>query len=328
MNISQFLDTHSIVYLKVSTWSATRNNKPKDLGLDGQQIAAECASLGGKSVFDRKKLKFMHQHRADAMALLNKYGFPCMGGYAIQHCFKDAVVNGLQALKESNDNKLEALLADYSAECESWITEAEKKVTIPGFADAIRASLYTESYVRNQVRFEFHVNDNMAEDPVGDVVLNTIAELAEQSLNTFQASMANGSNFTRKSLSYLMKVKEKLIQVSMLDSFVTPAITQIEKFEEEWNRVGSQPRKVNGKTSYQIDPSMMNLLMGELSLLANPKYLDSLRNATLTIEDEPIEDEPATSNSLDEQPDDFLAGLLALTGAPAPEQEGATLSFY
>lgn len=326
MNITEFLETHFLVYLKVSTWSASRNNKPKDLGIDAE-IASECASLGGKSVFDKKKLKFMTQNRNEALLLLNKYGFPCMGGFAILHNFKDAVIEELTRIKESNEHSLDRLLSDYEAECEQWIQVAAKKVSIPGFADAIRSSLYTESYVRNQVRFEFTVSENLADDPVGDAALNTVAELAAQSLKNFQRSMEGGANFTRKSFSYLMKVKEKLVQLSMLDSFVEPAITQIEKFEEEWNAISSRPRKENGKTTQKIDPSLMSMLMGELSLLSNPTYLASLRKATFTIEadenDEPVE----KVGSSQQEPDDFLAGLLAITSTSVSEEE-APANFY
>ena len=76
--------------------------------------------------------------------------------------------------------------------------------------------------------------------------------------------------------------------------------------------------------------------MGMLSLLANQKYLNSLRSSSLAVDNTAEDDDFSGSlnpQPLDDSEDDFLAGLLALTG-PAPADalhqtnESTTLSFY
>ena len=109
-------------------------------------------------------------------------------------------------------------------------------------------------------------------------------------------------------MSYLTKVRDKLAALSLLDSFCQPAIDEIDKFEAQLNAGGKK----------KVDVSLMQGLMGQLSLLANPDYLISLRSANMEIEDEPDEVE---------EPSDFLAGLLELTGsAPgaAAQPQGGT----
>lgn len=55
LNINEFLERYVIVNVSISTWSARRNNTPKDLGLEDETISKDVASVGGKSVFDLKK---------------------------------------------------------------------------------------------------------------------------------------------------------------------------------------------------------------------------------------------------------------------------------
>ena len=111
--------------------------------------------------------------------------------------------------------------------------------------------------------------------------------------------MSKGHSFSRKSMSYLTKVRDKLAALSLLDSFCQPAIDEIDKFEAQLNAGGKK----------KVDVTLMQGLMGQLSLLANPDYLISLRSANMEIENEPDEAE---------EPSDFLAGLLELTGS-APD---------
>lgn len=96
--------------------------------------------------------------------------------------------------------------------------------------------------------------------------------------------MSKGHSFSRKSMSYLTKVRDKLAALSLLDSFCQPAIDEIDKFEAQLNAGGKK----------KVDVSLMQGLMGQLSLLANPDYLILLRSANMEIEDEPDEvEEPS-----------------------------------
>jgi hypothetical protein len=287
MNITEFLDRYVIVNVCINTWSARRNNQPRDLGLQDETISKEVASLGGKSVFDLKKIKFMNDIRREVLAYLANIGFQMLGGWAIPKNLHEETMNALELFRIRYYTQLDDLLRDYSSECDTWIAAASTKVSIPGFAASIRASLYSEAYVRNQVRFTYSANLSMADDPVGDAAIMTIAQMAEESLRSFNHSMSRGNKFTRKSMGYLSKVREKLASLSMVDSFCQPAIDDIDKFEAALNASGRKP----------VDINLMQGLMGQLSLLANPDYLTSLRTANLAIEDE-------------DEPSDFLTGLL------------------
>jgi hypothetical protein len=299
LNINEFLERYVIVNVCISTWSARRNNTPKDLGLEDETISKDVASVGGKSVFDLKKIKFMSDIRRETLAYLGVVGFQILGGWAIRRELHQEVMDKLELLRSTYYEKLDILLADYASECEAWIADAATKVSIPGFSESIRRSLYSEAYVRNQVRFTYSANLNMGDDPVGDTAAMTVAQLAEESLRDFQYSMSKGHSFSRKSMSYLTKVRDKLAALSLLDSFCQPAIDEIDKFEAQLNAGGKK----------KVDVTLMQGLMGQLSLLANPDYLISLRSANMEIENEPDEVE---------EPSDFLAGLLELTGS-APD---------
>lgn len=327
MNFSEFFEQYVLINLHVRVWTASRNNSPKDLGLDNVKIASEVASLGGKSVFDKQKIKFMNQIKHSAEALLSDAGFPCMGGWAVEKTAVQKTVKALEEYQSEYYQKRNTLLVGYKQECEDWIkTASELMKDIPNFGDAIRQSLYSEEYIRDQVSFSFSVNDNMLNDPVGDSALQMIADMASKSLSTFQNSMAKGHSFTRRSLSYLLKIREKLATLALVDSFVQPAIDKIDQFEAKWPTGSKQ----------SLDPNLMSDLMGMLSLLANQKYLNSLRSSSLAV-DNTVEDDDLSgslnSQPLDDSEDDFLAGILALTGqAPADmlhqTNEATTLGFY
>lgn len=56
-NMVDFIENYALISLRVSTWSGRRNNSASDLGIE-DEISKEFASLGGKNVFDKEKLKF------------------------------------------------------------------------------------------------------------------------------------------------------------------------------------------------------------------------------------------------------------------------------
>ncbi|WP_270819980.1 DUF3150 domain-containing protein [Aeromonas sp. Y311-2] len=309
MNFMEFFQRYALVDFKVTTWSATRNNKPLDLGLENEALAADVVRLGSKSVFDKKKIDFQNRARQEGIALLSKVGFQCLGAWAVPRHFVDEVVEGLELMKSGFYANLDQLLLNYDAECDAWIKQAAATVSLPDFADRIRASLYDVDYVRKQVSFSFRVNDDVINNPLGDAAIDTISEMARNSLRDFQYSMSKGHKFTRKSLRYMTSIKDKLLQMVVLDSFIQPAIDSIEAFEAA----------IPKRRGEQLDVNQLSKMMGLLTLLSDPLYLESLRTAKLEIEEEV--DEPQGESS-----DDFLDEMLAAINST--QQIAEDLTFY
>ncbi|MGN5060584.1 DUF3150 domain-containing protein [Aeromonas caviae] len=262
MNFVEFFQRYVLVDFKVTTWSATRNNKPLDLGLENEALAADVVRLGSKSVFDKKKIAFQGRARQEGIALLSKVGFQVLGAWAVPRHLLSEVTDGLELMRISFYANLDQLLLNYDAECDSWIQQAAATVSLHDFASRIRASLYDVDYVRKQVSFSYRVNEDVVNNPLGDAAVDTISEMARNSLRDFQYSMSNGSKFTRKSLRYVTNIKEKLIQMAVLDSFIQPAIDSIDAFES------SLPKR----RAAQLDATELSKMMGLLTLLSDPSY--------------------------------------------------------
>lgn len=311
LDFKTFFQRFVLVDFRVTTWSATRNNKPMDLGLEHESLAADVVRLGSKSVFDKKKINFQQQARTAGIALLSKVGFQCLGAWAVPRQYLQDTLDQLELLKIGFYANLDELIRSYDAECDSWISQAEQTVSLPDFAGKIRSSLYDVEYVRGQVSLSYRVNDDMINNPIGDSAVDTIAEMANKSLSQFQYSMSQGCSFSRKSLRYVTSIKEKLISMAALDSFIQPAIDQIEEFE------CSIPKR-GGKS---LDAYQLQSFMSVLTMLSNPAYLTSLRTANMSFEDEEVEEEPAQEEPAQEEPaqeepvtDDFLSGMLEALG--------------
>lgn len=286
MTMEEFARKYAIVFFRVTTWSGRRNNCPKDLGLENESISSEVATLGGKSVFDKKKLAFMTSTKKAEEANLDKIGFRCYGGWAVPKPLLAETVRRLEAAEVEFNRQVDALLQSYEQECEAWIIAAEKKVTIEGFANAIRRSLYKKEYIRGQVSFRFSVNDDLMNNPIGDAAITTISDMAAESLRQFKYSMEHNNAFGRRSLGYVTRLKTKLVELAMVDSFVDPAIEVIQQFEDQWPAKGEQ-----------LPIGLMSDLMGLLALLADPSYLVSLRQSDLRVATEEEELEAARVSS-------------------------------
>ena len=211
---------------------------------------------------------------------------------------------------------LDQLLLNYDAECDSWIQQAAATVSLHDFASRIRSSLYDVDYVRKQVSFSYRVNEDVVNNPLGDAAVDTISEMARNSLRDFQYSMSNGSKFTRKSLRYVTNIKEKLIQMAVLDSFIQPAIDSIDAFES------SLPKR----RAAQLDATELSKMMGLLTLLSDPIYLSSLRTAKFEIEEE--EDPTVAPSSVTTSKDNFLTGMLAAISTTSNTPPTQVAGFY
>ncbi|ASI21291.1 DUF3150 domain-containing protein (plasmid) [Aeromonas media] len=316
MNFVEFFQRYVLVDFKVTTWSATRNNKPLDLGLENEALAADVVRLGSKSVFDKKKIAFQGRARQEGIALLSKVGFQVLGAWAVPRHLLNEVTDGLELMRVNFYANLDQLLLNYDAECDSWIQQAAATVSLHDFASRIRASLYDVDYVRKQVSFSYRVNEDVVNNPLGDAAVDTISEMARNSLRDFQYSMSNGSKFTRKSLRYVTNIKEKLIQMAVLDSFIQPAIDSIDAFES------SLPKR----RAAQLDATELSKMMGLLTLLSDPSYLSSLRTAKLEIEEE--EDPTDAPSSVTASKDDFLTGMLAAISTTTNNPPPVVTGFY
>lgn len=295
MNMMEFIQEYAIVNLRVTTWTGRRNNSAKDLGLENAKISRDVASLGGKSVYDKEKLKFQTRLRREAEVKLNELGFPCMGGWAVKKGLVPDIQASLNSIQAEYLNARDQMLATYETECALWVDSVEQKVDIEQLSEAVRNSLYSKEYIQKQISFSYEINADLMTNPVGDSAVMTIADMAEESLRAFEYSMDNkkaSRGFNRRCLSYLTKLKVKLSELALVDSFVEPVIETIEKFESQWPAPGST-----------ISAANISELCGILALLSKPSYLSSLRQSDLMV----VEDDP----------EDQLTQLLAST-KPGP----------
>lgn len=288
-NMVDFIENYALISLRVSTWSGRRNNSASDLGIE-DEISKEFASLGGKNVFDKEKLKFQGVAKREAETKLDMLGFRCLGGWAIKKEVVGQARDEIEKIRDAYHVERNALIATYDEECNNWIRTVEQRVSIPDLVDSVRRSLYPKEYINQQMGFSYEINDDLMNNPIGDAASNTIADMAADSLRAFTYTMETRKGFSRRCLSYLSKLKDKLADLAFVDSFAEPALRTIESFEAEWPKGGGQ-----------ISKEKINELCSLLSLLSNPSYLTSLRNTNLEVIDDAVDDaeeEQEATNSL------------------------------
>ena len=259
------LDRIVAVNLGIHIWSARKKLDPVDLG-NANLPPEDLASLGSKKICDPEELKVFGTLKARAVNLLDRIGVRFLSGWAIPETRIDEVAEGLAAIRDEFDREKEAFLNRYDRSIQDWIAKH------PQWGSIIAGSIVSESYVRSKMAFRwqvFKVQMPAEDKPLQDSLHSDISglgdtlfgEVAKAATETWHRCYAGKTEITRKALSPLKTIHDKLMGLTFIEPRVAPAAELLS------TAFASIPRRG------AIKDGTLIMLQGLVSLLRNPDAL-------------------------------------------------------
>ncbi|WP_034637732.1 DUF3150 domain-containing protein [Desulfovibrio cuneatus] len=256
-----------VVNLDVHIWSARKKLTAVDLS-DTNLPPEELASLGSKRICNPEELRAFSMLKARAISLLERNGIRFLSGWAVPEAKMDAISNELASIGNEFRACKEDFLQRYDKSIQEWIAKH------PQWASMIASSTVSEEYVRSRMDFRWQVyrvepasvpagataQDSLQED-VGQLGNTLFKEVAGTARDIWQRCYAGKTEITRKALSPLKSLYDKLMGLTFVEPCVAPVAALLEA------AFASIPRR-GGITGHTLV-----MLQGVVCLLQNPDAL-------------------------------------------------------
>lgn len=259
------LDRLMVVNLDVHIWSACRKLDPHDLG-NTELPPEELASLGSKKVCNPEELNIFRTLKARAENLLKQAGVRFLCGWAIPDEKLVEIDNALAVIRDDFNNAKEDFLKRYEQTVNDWIASH------PAWGGIIANSIVSEDYVRSRLDFHwqiYRVTTPKVNEPLQDHLVNDVQslgetlydEIAKSATETWKNCYEGKAEVTRKALSPLKSMYEKLMGLTFVEPRVSPIASLIN------TALGSIPQRgpITGAT--------LLMLQGLVSMLRMPKEI-------------------------------------------------------
>ena len=252
------------VNLDVNIWSARRKLQPGDF-VHSELPPEKLASLGSKRICNPSDLKVFSTLKARAVNVLDKSGVRFLGGWAIPEAKAAEIVNSLDLIAEEFKIAKDKFIKNYDQAVQNWIKEN------PGWEKIIATSVVNADYVASRIAFNWQVFKVV--NPTGrkKALLGTglqsevsnlggtlFDEIARTAQEAFKRSFSGKSMITRKALSPLKGIQQKLSDLSFIEPRVAPVVSLIE------NAIARIP----GRGAIQ-GPDLL-MLQGLLTMISSP----------------------------------------------------------
>jgi hypothetical protein len=258
------LDHLVVVNLNIHIWTARKKLTPADLG--GATLTPDdLASLGSKRICNPDDLRIFGTLKARAVSLLDRNGIRFLGGWAIPETRMDAISIELAAIRDEFNTAKETFLQRYDESVRDWIAKH------PQWGNIIAGSTVSQEYVRSRIDFRWQMfqvttpavntrKDDLQHD-VDTLGMTLFGEVAKAAGEAWAKCYAGKTEITRKALSPLKTIYDKLIGLTFVEPRVAPVAELLETaFRSIPNRG-------------VIAGSSLVMLQGLVSLLQNPKAL-------------------------------------------------------
>jgi hypothetical protein len=222
------------VNLDVNIWSARRKLQPGDF-VHSELPPEKLASLGSKRICNPSDLKVFSTLKARAVNVLDKSGVRFLGGWAIPEAKAAEIVNGLDLIAEEFKHAKDKFMKNYDQAVQNWITEN------PGWEKIIATSVVNADYVASRIAFNWQVFkvvnptgrkkallETGLQSEVSNLGGTLFDEIARTAQEAFKRSFTGKSMITRKALSPLKNIQQKLNDLSFIEPKVAPVVSLIE----------------------------------------------------------------------------------------------------
>ena len=220
------LDNILALHLEVNIWTARKKLSPEDF--DGATLPPDdLASLGSKRICDPEDLRVFGTLKARAVSLLDRHGVRFLGGWAIPENQADAIVTELEQILRDFNTAKEDFLARYDESVREWIAKH------PGWEQIIFDSTVSADYVRSRMGFLWRLYRIVPPDPADPVMVGIkdeveglgqtlFGEVSKAATEAWHKCFAGKMEITRKALSPLRTIHQKLSGLSFVEPRVSP----------------------------------------------------------------------------------------------------------
>jgi len=222
------------VNLDVNIWSARRKLQPGDF-VHSELPPEKLASLGSKRICNPSDLKIFSTLKARAVNVLDKSGVRFLGGWAIPEAKAAEIVNSLDMVAEEFKHAKDKFMKNYDKAVQNWIKDN------PGWEKIIATSVVSADYVAERIAFNWQVFkvvnptgrkkallETGLQSEVSNLGGTLFDEIAKVAQEAFKRSFMGKSMITRKALSPLKNIQQKLNDLSFIEPKVAPVVSLIE----------------------------------------------------------------------------------------------------
>ena len=259
------LDSLLALHLEVNIWTARKKLSPEDFA--GATLPPEdLASLGSKRVCDPEALRVFGTLKARAVSLLDRHGVRFLGGWAIPESQADAIVTELEQILRDFNAAKEDFLSRYDESVRDWIAKHS------GWEQIIADSTVSADYVRSRMGFIWRLYRIVPPDPADPVMEGLkdevvslgetlFGEVSKAATEAWHKCFAGKTEITRKALSPLKTIHQKLSGLSFVEPRVSPVADLIHTAFEHLPKRG------------RIEGANLLMLQGLVSLLRDTDAL-------------------------------------------------------
>ena len=258
------LDHLVVVHLDIAIWTARKKLAATDLG--GATLPPEdLASLGSKRICNPEDLRAFGTLKARAVSLLDRNGIRFLNGWAIPETRMDAISIELAAIRDEFIQAKEDFLKRYDQSVQEWIAQH------PQWSGIIAGSTVSEDYVRSRIGFRWQMfqiqqptqgtlHDDLDAE-VSGLGSTLFDEVAKSAAEAWHRCYAGKTEITRKALSPLKGIYDKLMGLTFVEPRVAPVAELLHTAFATIPKRGA----ING--------GILVMLQGLVSLLQNPQAL-------------------------------------------------------
>jgi len=259
------LDSLLALHLEVNIWTARKKLSPEDFA--GATLPPEdLASLGSKRVCDPEALRVFGTLKARAVSLLDRHGVRFLGGWAIPESQAGAIVAELEQILQDFNAAKEDFLSRYDESVRDWIAKHA------GWEQIIADSTVSADYVRSRMGFIWRLYRIVPPDPADPVMeglkdevatlgQTLFGEVSKAATEAWHKCFAGKTEITRKALSPLRTIHQKLSGLSFVEPRVSPVADLIHTAFEHLPKRG------------RIEGANLLMLQGLVSLLRDTDAL-------------------------------------------------------
>lgn len=138
--MSDILVGTTVLRIDISIWTGRAKLNRGEVD-DSQLPPEDLVTLGSKRLFDPAKLTKFNSIKSNVNYTCNRYGVKFLGGWLVAASVLPTVLQRLEELRRDWDTTMAEFLANYSDECEAWLSQNEEWRTILASALPVQSEI-------------------------------------------------------------------------------------------------------------------------------------------------------------------------------------------
>ncbi len=230
--------TNQLVFinLDIHCWTGKKSLTPQDLGLDRTQLPPETlVSLGNKQLIDPEALRAFTSIRSAAHRICLAVGTRFMSGYAVPVAKASALLAELDVLGQRYEDARKDFLSGYDSQLATWTQQQPLE-----WQKLIQNALVPAEYVGGRLGFAVQavrftmpdpavVTHNGFNEALGGLSEQVFREVGTLARETLEYSFQGKTAVTRRALSPLVAIRDKLDGLAFVDYRIQAVIGEINR---------------------------------------------------------------------------------------------------